>query len=148
MEKAQRLLDQASEDDREDIINLIEKITDALTTEDFTAAKAPMAELPRYPVLSGVVMEHCPVCRACFKGTAVCHRCGADLSPLLRIEAEAAAWEQKAVTLLATGKWIGARGAADRALGFRYSALAAAARDFAGRELVAEEKRRFEQLLQ
>lgn len=46
MEKAQRLLDQASEDDREDIINLIEKITDALTTKDFTAAKAPMAELP------------------------------------------------------------------------------------------------------
>ncbi|MDG4596617.1 MAG: hypothetical protein P9F75_13165 [Candidatus Contendobacter sp.] len=70
------------------------------------------------------------------------------MNPLLRIEAEAAAWEQKAVTLLATAKWIEARGAADRALGFRYSALAAAARDFAGRELVAEEKRRFEQLLQ
>ena len=28
------------------IINLIEKIIDALTTKDFTAAKAPMAELP------------------------------------------------------------------------------------------------------
>ena len=28
------------------IINLIEKIIDALTTKDFTAVKAPMAELP------------------------------------------------------------------------------------------------------
>ena len=45
VEKAQRLLDRASDDDREDIINLIEKITDALTAEDFTAVNAPMAEL-------------------------------------------------------------------------------------------------------
>jgi molecular chaperone DnaK (HSP70) len=45
VEKAQRLLDRASEDDREDIINLIEKITDALAAEDFAAVKTPMAEL-------------------------------------------------------------------------------------------------------
>ena len=45
VEKAQRLLDRASDDDREDIINLIEKITDVLTAEDFTAVNAPMAEL-------------------------------------------------------------------------------------------------------
>ena len=45
VEKAQRLLDHASEDDREDIINLIEKITDALAAEDFTAVKTPLAEL-------------------------------------------------------------------------------------------------------
>ena len=45
VEKAERLLDRASADDREDIINLIEKITDALTAEDFAAIKAPMAEL-------------------------------------------------------------------------------------------------------
>jgi hypothetical protein len=45
VEKAQRLLDRASEDDREDIINLIEKITDALAVEDFAAVKTPMAEL-------------------------------------------------------------------------------------------------------
>ena len=93
-------------------------------------------------------MERCPVCRARFKGEAICYRCGADLSPLLRIETEAAAWEREAVTLLATGQWIEARGAADRALALRHSPLASAMRDFAGRELVAEERRRFEQLLQ
>ncbi|MDG4552051.1 MAG: Hsp70 family protein [Candidatus Contendobacter sp.] len=45
VEKAERLLDRASEDDREDIINLIEKINDALTAADSAAVKAPMAEL-------------------------------------------------------------------------------------------------------
>ena len=92
-------------------------------------------------------MERCPVCRARFKGEAVCYRCGADLSALLAIEAEAAAWEREAVSLLASGEWIAARRAADQALALQYSPLAAAARDFAGRELVAQEMRRFEQLL-
>ncbi|MBS1224727.1 MAG: Heat shock protein 70 [Proteobacteria bacterium] len=45
VEKAERLLDRASEDDREEMINLIEKITDALAAEDFDAVKPPMAEL-------------------------------------------------------------------------------------------------------
>ena len=45
VEKAERLLDRASADDREDIINLIEKITDALAAEDFAAVKAPLADL-------------------------------------------------------------------------------------------------------
>lgn len=93
-------------------------------------------------------MERCPVCRARFQGEAVCYRCGADLSVLLAIEAEAAEWEREAVSLLASGEWIAARQAADRALALQYSPLAAAARDFAGRELIAEERRRFEQLLQ
>lgn len=93
-------------------------------------------------------MERCPVCRARFRDEAVCHRCGEDLSVLLAIEAEAAEWEREAVSLLASGEWIAARQAADRALALQYSPLAAAARDFAGRELINEEKRRFEQLLQ
>lgn len=93
-------------------------------------------------------MERCPVCRARCKGEAVCYRCGADLSALLAIEAEAAQWEREAVNLLAAGQWIEARQAADRALTLQYSPLAAAARDFAGRELVAQEMRRFERLLQ
>ena len=92
-------------------------------------------------------MERCPVCRARFKGEAVCYRCSADLSVLLAIEAEAAAWERETVALLAAGDWIAARRAADQALALQYSPLAAAARDFAGRELVAQEVRRFEQLL-
>jgi predicted amidophosphoribosyltransferase len=93
-------------------------------------------------------MERCPVCRARFRDEAICSRCGADLSPLLAIEAEAVALEREAVALLAAGHWIEARRAAERALALQYSPLAAAARDFAGRELVAEETRRFERLLQ
>ena len=93
-------------------------------------------------------MERCPVCRARVKDEAVCYRCGVDLSVLLAIEAEAAEWEREAVTLLAAGQWIETRQAADRALALQHSPLAAAARDFAGRELVNEERQRFEQLLQ
>jgi hypothetical protein len=93
-------------------------------------------------------MECCPVCRARFKDEAVCYRCGADLSALLAIEAEAAALEREAVALLATGRWIEARRAAERALALQDSPLASAARDFARRELVAREMRLFERLLQ
>ena len=92
-------------------------------------------------------MERCPVCRARFKGEAVCYRCGADLNALLAIEAEAAAWERETVASLAAGDWIAARRATDQALALQYSSLAATARDFAVRELIAEERRRFEQLL-
>jgi molecular chaperone DnaK len=45
VEKAERLLDQASDDDREDLVNLIEQIKDALAGENFTALREPMAEL-------------------------------------------------------------------------------------------------------
>ncbi|MFZ1641868.1 MAG: hypothetical protein WAV07_10665 [Candidatus Contendobacter sp.] len=93
-------------------------------------------------------MERCPVCRARFRDEAVCHRCGADLSALLVIEAEAAALEREAVALLAAGAWIEARRAAEQVLALHHSPLATAARDFARRELVAEEARRFERLLQ
>ena len=93
-------------------------------------------------------MERCPVCRARFREEPVCYRCGADLSALLAIEAEATAWEREAVALLVAGEWIEARRAADRVLVLRHSPLAVAARDFAGRELIAQEVRQFERLLQ
>lgn len=93
-------------------------------------------------------MERCPVCRARFRDEAICHRCGADLSPLLAIEAEAAALEREAVALLAAGQWIEVRRVAERVLALHHSPLATAAWDFARRELVAEEARRFERLLQ
>ena len=93
-------------------------------------------------------MERCPVCRARFKEEPVCYRCGADLSMLLAIEAEATAWEREAVALLAAGEWIRARRAADQVLALRHSPRAVAARDFAGRELIAQEVRQFERLLQ
>lgn len=46
-------------------------------------------------------MEHCPNCRARFKGNPVCYRCGCDLHRLLRIEARAQALEKLAVQCLA-----------------------------------------------
>ncbi|MBZ4193024.1 MAG: Hsp70 family protein [Candidatus Contendobacter sp.] len=45
VEKAQRLLDRAVENDREEMINLIEAVNDALINDDFTALAGPMAEL-------------------------------------------------------------------------------------------------------
>ena len=45
-------------------------------------------------------MERCPNCRARFSGDAVCHRCGCELGPTLRIEARAQALEQLAVQCL------------------------------------------------
>ena len=93
-------------------------------------------------------MERCPVCRARFRDEAVCYRCGADLSVLLAIEAEATELEREAVTLLAAGQWIEARQVANRALALQYSPLAFAVRDFTRKELVANEARLFERLLQ
>ncbi len=45
VEKAERLLDRATQDDREEMINLIEAVNDALIQNDFTALAGPMAEL-------------------------------------------------------------------------------------------------------
>jgi molecular chaperone DnaK (HSP70) len=45
VEKAERLLDSATEEDREEMINLIEAIRDALAAGDVATVKAPMAEL-------------------------------------------------------------------------------------------------------
>lgn len=92
-------------------------------------------------------MERCPVCRARFKDESVCYRCGADLSALLAIEAEAAALEQRAIAWMETGQPWEARRAAERALTLQYRPLAAAVQDFAYRELVAGETRRLEQWL-
>ena len=44
-EKAERLLDNATEDDREELINLIEQIRDALNSDDSSALSEPMAAL-------------------------------------------------------------------------------------------------------
>lgn len=92
-------------------------------------------------------MERCPVCRAQFKREPVCYRCGADLSPLLAIEAEAALWERQAVALLKAGQPLEARWAAEQSLMLQHGLLAAAMQDFAHQELIANEARRLEWLL-
>jgi len=45
VEKAQRMLDDASAEDREDMVNVIETINDAIATEDFAALNAPIEQL-------------------------------------------------------------------------------------------------------
>lgn len=92
-------------------------------------------------------MERCPVCRARFKEEPVCYRCGADLSALLAIEAEAETLEQRAVAWLEAGQPLEARRAAEQSLTLQYRPLAATVQDFARRELVTSEARRLEQLL-
>ncbi len=92
-------------------------------------------------------MERCPICRARFKNEPVCYRCGADLSPLLAIEAEAAALEQQAVALTKAGQWLDAWQAADQALTRRHSPLAFAVREFARRQWIAGETRQWKRLL-
>jgi hypothetical protein len=92
-------------------------------------------------------MERCPICRARFKDEPICYRCGADLSSLLAIEAEAATLEEQAVALTDAGQWLDARQAAEQALALQYRPLAFAVREFARRELIAGETRRLERLL-
>jgi methylphosphotriester-DNA--protein-cysteine methyltransferase len=60
-------------------------------------------------------VQRCPVCRASFKGSPVCHRCRADLSTLLRIERQAEQLARQAVQALAAGEKKKARELADEA---------------------------------
>lgn len=93
-------------------------------------------------------MERCPVCRAPFKHDPVCYRCGADLSVLLAIEAEATRLERQAVSLLGGGELLKAYQTAEHALKLQRSLLMLAVRNFTRQELVAHEARLFERLLQ
>ncbi|MDM8561615.1 Hsp70 family protein [Candidatus Parabeggiatoa sp. HSG14] len=45
VEKAERMLDNASSEDREDMVNVIELINDTIAKEDFTALKEPIEQL-------------------------------------------------------------------------------------------------------
>ena len=45
----------------------------------------------------------CPVCKARFRGTVVCSRCGGDLAPLMRIAARAWRLRCRAVAALQKG---------------------------------------------
>ena len=45
----------------------------------------------------------CPVCRARFRGEPICPRCGADLSPLMRLAARSWHARQETRRLLSTG---------------------------------------------
>jgi len=47
--------------------------------------------------------EQCPVCRARFRCARICSRCGADLSPLMRLSVEAWRLREAARDSLAAG---------------------------------------------
>ncbi|MCC6536594.1 MAG: hypothetical protein IT162_03530 [Bryobacterales bacterium] len=57
----------------------------------------------------------CPVCGAGFRGTPACSRCGADLTVLMRLAAEARQLRQAALAALAAGDVSQAAGLAARA---------------------------------
>jgi hypothetical protein len=57
----------------------------------------------------------CPVCRARFRGTSVCSRCGADLTVLMTLAAAAWRLRQAARQALAAGEFAHARDLAAQA---------------------------------
>jgi hypothetical protein len=54
----------------------------------------------------------CPVCRARFRGTATCSRCGADLARLMRLAAGAWRLRRRSRAALLEGDWNAASAAA------------------------------------
>jgi len=58
---------------------------------------------------------HCPVCRAPFRSTRECSRCGADLTHLMSILAEAQITRKNAVAAIHSGDFQKARILAEQA---------------------------------
>ena len=54
-------------------------------------------------------MSGCPVCQAGFRGTAVCPRCGADLTDLMSLAVRAWRSRESAREALAAQDWASAR---------------------------------------
>ncbi len=48
--------------------------------------------------------RRCPACRAAWRAVAICPRCGADLTPLMRLAARAWALREAARTALLSGE--------------------------------------------
>jgi predicted amidophosphoribosyltransferase len=57
----------------------------------------------------------CPVCQARFRGTARCSRCGADLTPLMRLAIESWRHRESARAAIAAGNWEQAKALAEAA---------------------------------
>ncbi len=65
--------------------------------------------------MTGAEPLRCPVCRAGFRDTALCSRCGADLTPLLRLAASAWRFRESARRALREGDFAAARDLAAQA---------------------------------
>ena len=64
----------------------------------------------------------CPVCLARFRGSARCSRCGADLTPLMRLAARSHALLRAAIDALLAGDDIDARTCAEASVWLRATA--------------------------
>lgn len=60
-------------------------------------------------------MSGCPVCRAGFRGTAVCPRCGAELTALMSLAVRAWRSRESARDALGTRDWVSAHSLATEA---------------------------------
>jgi len=69
-------------------------------------------------------MERCPTCQARLRQDPVCPRCKTDLTRLIAIEADAAAWLKRSVALLATGDEVLALQAVESSLRLKREPLA------------------------
>ncbi|MBI4871402.1 MAG: hypothetical protein HY814_07530 [Candidatus Riflebacteria bacterium] len=76
-------------------------------TGNGTPASPPLRAEGRPPVPAQVTPT-CPVCRARFRGSAACSRCGAELAPLMRLIVRAAGLRSAALEALSAGELQGA----------------------------------------
>jgi len=75
-------------------------------------------------------MDRCPICRARRRDNLVCQRCGSDLNLLVRIEAQALAWQRLAIAKLLANQPQQAQQALQQALQLKRLPLALALSEF------------------
>ena len=108
VEKAERLMERANAEDRDDLVDGIEAVRNALAkgdSEGLDGAAAQLADLIYYlEAERGVLMKRYPNCRAQRAGEETCRRCGMDLAPLLAVERAAESLISRAVGELVAGE--------------------------------------------
>ncbi len=67
-------------------------------------------------------LSQCPVCKARFRGTRYCSRCGGDLGPLMVLTVKAFQFRQAARQALCWGDYRSAYEQASQAQSIRYTA--------------------------
>jgi len=123
IEKAERLMETAGEEDREDLVDGIEAVSDAIAASDPEALRTAADELTDLVFYLEAWVERCPACRARLKGASICRRCGCDWTIALRIERQAKLLEHSAVAALSRNELATARSALHRARQLKTSRL-------------------------
>jgi predicted amidophosphoribosyltransferase len=73
--------------------------------------------------VSDPLLSHCPVCKARFRGTRHCSRCGADLQPLMLLTVQAFQLRRAAREALYSGDYPSAHRLASQAQTVRSTAV-------------------------